>query len=380
MKKKVARSADSAQAQVAGPRELQSEPGAGEQDPAGAPFDSTPSATFATAPESLAISDQDGAIGAEGVLESTWWDNYQHHWLKLTLGRRWQWHERSKDKKLDAGKRRYAGHRARAMSMDTRARLGECGERCAVIQCGCRRVVAEVGCRQRWLCERCRLRHARRMRRRLHRSCRIWEKTARGRSWRLMTFTPPEHSGDIALDHRRIGRAWRKWQQWLARQVGKFPYALVWEVTEGNDGRGHVHAHVVALLPFFDYRAALDRWRAEIGRADAQWDCQKATKGPGGAAEYVAKYVSKGSNPGVFTPELAARTCAAFYGKRLVTASHGFWFKPPPECKKCGELYKLVLRPGNLPGALPWEAWRALARRNGVQSNRNGWLAQTEFG
>lgn len=348
----------------------------------GAPFDSTPSATSANLPESPGFpgthpSNVGQAESGEGDPGGIWWDDYQASWLTLTESQRKHWDKRAKAKRLEPAQRSYADRRARAMSMDIRARIAECGERCAVIRCGCRRVVKHVGCRQRWLCDDCRRRYARGLRRRLHRSCRTWTRAARGerRSWRLMTFTPPAHTGELAADRERIRAAWRKFHKWLSREVGgAFPYALVWEVTPGRDGKGHVHAHCVALLPFFDYGRALDVWRAAVGRADAQWDCKRASKGAGGAAEYVSKYASKGTNAREFTPGLAAQVSAAFYGKRLVTASQGFWFRPPPECRSCGELYQLEVRPGNLPGALPWEQWRATARRKGVKANRVGWI------
>lgn len=308
-----------------------------------------------------------------------WWTDYDWAWQNAAKSHLNRWEARSTNAP-DEGKRAYAEKRARALAMDPSARVGECGTRNGLIRCGCRRVVIAVGCRQRWLCDDCRRRWSRRLRRRLHRSTRTWSRArqrASGDRWRWVMVTGTvRHSGDVGADRDRLGNAWRKLRQWAHKRVGTFPYALAWEVTPGRDGRGHVHWHAIVLWPFIDWHEVRAEWKRAIGDDGAEIDLKACRKGAGGAAEYVSKYVSKGTNIREFSPVLAARVSAAFYGKRMVTASRGFWHRPPPECKSCGELYQLERAPGNLPGALPFEAWRSRARRNGVASERVGWVPQ----
>lgn len=340
-----------------------------------APVDSTPSETSVTAAES----------------EGKWWDDLQWRYLQRVADMANHWQRRSRDPALTESQRLYAGRRARALRTDLQERVGECGQRTALLACKCRKVVVAVGCGQRMLCATCRKRHSYRLRRRLHRSAKVHSR-AKGKKWRwaLVTLTV-RHSGDVAADRERIVQAWRKTRQWLHKGIGAFPFAMTWEVTPGRDGLGHVHAHAIALWPYFDWAALAAQWKRAIGDSAATIDIRSADKGAGGAAEYVAKYVSKGFNPGEYRPILAADVCAAFYGKRLVTTSLRWWYRPPRECRCCGQLYTMEKRPGSMIGALPWATWRAMqrnaaadARAGGrvpdeLASMRRGWVRQTEF-
>lgn len=323
----------------------------------------------------------DSTLSATTVTD--WWDDYDWAWQKAASSHVAKWDKRAKlllEKASEAesdGKLAYAERRARALAMDPSARVAECGERNGLIRCGCRRVVVAVGCRQRWLCDTCRTRYARRLRRKLHRSTRTWSRARPGdrQRWVMLTGTV-RHSGSVAADREQLGDAWRKLRQWVHKRIGSFPYALVWEVTPGRDGRGHVHWHAVVLWPWLDWNDVRAQWKRAIGDDGAELDMKACRKGPGGAAEYVSKYAGKGTNLRKMPPVLAAHVSSAFYGRRMVTASRGFWFPPPRECRSCGELYKLERAPGNLPGALPFDVWRSLARRREVESWRVGWTPQ----
>lgn len=181
----------------------------------------------------------------------------------------------------------------------------------------------------------------------------------RGLAWRLalLTFTVP-HSGDLEADRERLRRAWKRLRAWLGASIAwRAPrFVLVIEVTQGEDGKGHVHAHVVTWIPFVDYDALHEAWARAIGwtgapvqahardgsprvNADgtpklvpscARPDVQHASVR--GAAQYVAKYVAKSAAD--LPPDLAARWWEASYGKRIVSTSDRFWtaWRTCPDC------------------------------------------------
>lgn len=322
---------------------------------------------------------------AESQGDPAWWDDYQQTWLRVTEVRRQLWDFRAGDTGRDANRRRYAEQRARALGMDQRARLDECGKRKAEIRCRCRTVVVDVGCGQRWTCAACRDRWARRLRRRLHRSAKVhFRKRNRGRRhqryrWVMVTGTV-RHSGDVAADLQRLKAAWRALYRWTHKRIGQFDYCQVHEVTQGRDGRGHVHFHAVVLWPWIDWHDVRAAWKRAIGDDGAELDMKACAKGVGGAAEYVTKYVSKGNQVTEMNAQLAARVVAAYYNKRTVTASLGFWHRPSKNCSACKSPYCMTKKPGSVRIALPWEVWRSIARRRAVPSNRVGWVAQTAFG
>lgn len=267
--------------------------------------------------------------------------------------------------------------------MDVRSRVEACDEWVAVMQCGCRRFKVRTGCGQRWHCERCNKRHWRSVRKRLHKSTKM-HRVAKERAgfrnqwrWVLMTLTV-RHSGDPSADRTRLLRGWARMRAWLAKRIGKFPFAMTFEVTEGRDSRGHVHAHGMVLWPFIDWAEVAAEWKRAIDDEGASIDLKQARKGGGGAAEYIAKYVSKGFKPRELPAVLAAKVSAAFYNKRSLTVSERFWRKLQSECKECGSGYECTKKPKKLIAAIPFEGWRSLARARGVQSNRVGWGSQTE--
>jgi hypothetical protein len=250
-------------------------------------------------------------------------------------------------------------------------------------KCGPRRVV--VGCGQRWLCEDCRARYYQAIRRVSLRSWRTrWRERheqwrvagrQRGSAWRYyFVRLSVAHSGDVGADRERILRGWTEAREWIWRAIGRehpyyldvnastgkrkqgasFPFQLTWEATAGEDGLGHVHAHVIVLWPWFDWEGLHRVWvqatghhsnhvRIESVRAGASKRTEHARAADDvlAVADYVAKYASKGVSLDTFDGALAGRTLAAFYCKRVVSASRGFLFYEACRCRECGCAFDL---------------------------------------
>lgn len=277
----------------------------------------------------------------------------------------------------------YAAARARAIAFDPWERMATCETRERVVTCGCERrwVRIKVGCGQRWLCPKCqksfysrygkKLKRAMKARQRLARATYISRGKRKGerRDWTLVTLTV-RHSGSIARDRETLVRGWKRLRQWLWSRIGKFDFALVWEFTKGRDERGHLHAHVAALWPWFDWADLAVAWKRATGGESTRINCQRATKGAGGAAAYLAKYVSKGLEVTDAPAVLAAEAVATMYGKRHVTASHKFWKPARKTCTTCLQPWQLVVTPRGLAQTAPWACWRANGWRIGVESRR----------
>jgi len=263
----------------------------------------------------------------------------------------------------------WAEHRARSLSLEPVDRLAICGKRTRVVRCGCRRLVLQHECGALW-CESCVRRRAKRLRRKLLRAIQMHSDARRTDGardklrWYLVTLTPPGHSGDLAHDRELLLVAWKRWRQWMWARVGAFPFALTVEVTDGADGRGHVHAHAVCLLPFFDWSQAQQEWKRATG--DARAHLHFAIASHGKAAGYLGKYATKGVSPTTLRPDIAAKFIRATYGKRRVTVSEQFWRPMLAECPKCHEAWRQVQRPISLGKCAPFAVWRSRARRDGV--------------
>ncbi len=299
-----------------------------------------------------------------------------YHLAMEPIARRWDRRARGKSKSA-----KYARQRARALRFDPYERMEICGTRSTVIKCKCRYVRVPVRCGLRWLCDKCRkaaysrfFRRARRvMRHHQKESVRSWvgcgSPPGERPEWKLVTLTV-RHSGDLQADRARIVRAWKRWRQWLWKAIGKFHFAMTWELTAGRDSRGHLHAHVSALLPWFDFSAARSEWKRAIGDEDAVIHFERARKGGGGAAHYLAKYASKGVELDEMPPNLAANAIAANYGQRLINTSQHFWRDPPRICPSCHARFVRAKLPLPLQAVAPFGSWRAEARKYGVDSYR----------
>lgn len=250
----------------------------------------------------------------------------------------------------EGNRARYAANRAAAIRRPLQRKLDRCGRHGSRVKCGCpgRREPAWYGCRSWWFCGDCRARRGRRMARRLTDSLtgRLVEHRAR---WRgdprkapiihLVTLTV-QHSGDLVRDREDLALGWRGLYLDLKADLGDaMAYALVWEVTPGRDGLGHVHAHVALIAPWFDYGDARRAWLRACPRSQriSFVPDAKRARTPRMAAQYLAKYLSKGVEHRSFDEFLRAQVAAAFYNQRSVTTSHRFLVAWTPCCPQCGQ-------------------------------------------
>lgn len=259
--------------------------------------------------------------------------------------------------------------RAQALARPLRERIEGCGLGAPlVVACGCGRTKVPTSCGQRQACRRCMGRTFRRLRAKLAKAMRA-RVEANGRAYRahaapvrggrrlpvMLTLTV-RHSGDLLHDRTTIQKGWQRLRGWLHRRVRRFDYALTWETTPGTDGLGHVHAHCVALLPFVSFAELRDEWVRATGGASTGIHCAapkdkdgnrlRGDRAAARAAEYLAKYASKGVDLEQFTPALAANVLDAAWGRRVCSTSHGFWLpKPRCECKKCEQPWTVVEKP-----------------------------------
>lgn len=298
--------------------------------------------------------------------------------------------------------------RAVAASMARADVLAACRGRWRRIGCGCGSRDVEVGCDQTTLCPWCRRRNWKRWRRRIVRAMGAHLRVSRDR-WRryrsrgrgggaapgvyLITLTIP-HSGDLRRDRAVIGKGWRAISK--AASYGGYyvrdadgnelrysarkwweSYVLVYEVTPGTDGLGHLHAHVAVVSSWVPYHELRALWRDVTGSvvvdvvAPSTQAARSKARGfasneAGTAAAYLAKYVTKGVEPRDFTGRKAGELLCAFRGHRKVTTSEGFW-RPLVEresvCACCGEPHRLVDAPEGLQTHAPAAVMRAIIER-----------------
>lgn len=183
--------------------------------------------------------------------------------------------------------------------------------------------------------------------------------------WVLLTLTVA-HSGSLAQDRAVIILAWKRLRQWLWKRIGAFPFALVWECTEGCDHQGHVHAHVAALWPWVDWTAVHAEWvKATEGRS-SHLDIQAARKGSNGCAKYLGKYATKGVVLYELPAEIAADFVRATYNKRVITASEHFWRPLADGCTCCKQRWQQTDKPEAMAGLIPGALLEAMFRRDGI--------------
>jgi hypothetical protein len=290
--------------------------------------------------------------------------------------------------------------RARAMSMTRREVVATCRERWRTVACGCKRVELLVGCDQPMLCKWCRDRHWRRWRKRIARSMKAHLRTAVEqwvRSGRrgakpgvyLITLTMP-HSGDLVTDRRVMGEAWgaiSKAASYGGYYVGNTRcddkwwghHAVTYEVTGGAKNDGHLHAHAAVISQWVPYEELHAAWREACPGAKHLDIVDPATQakrsrahgrkvnGSSTAAEYLAKYVTKGVEPRELTGRKAGEMLVAFRGRRKVTTSRYFW-RPlagrTKHCEGCNECHRLVAAPEGLQTVAPSAVLASMAERS----------------
>lgn len=280
----------------------------------------------------------------------------------------------------------WAEHRAQAMALPRAELVATCGKRWRKVRCACGPRELPVGCGQVQLCERCRRRAWRKWRRRLTRSIDAHVKAARSdwsrRTGRkgmlpgvyLVTLTV-QHSGSIQTDREELGKAWRKLTKVAQREGWWSAYALVYEVTPGTRGDGHVHLHLAAVSSWIPYDRLHEVWRSVSGARVLDVKAPRASTRAAKAADYLSKYVTKGVEPSEFTGAKAGELLVALRGKRRVTTSLRFW-EPIRDreacCPTCGEKARSMGAPESLRVVAPGAVLQAMAERIGWWIPRGG--------
>lgn len=239
--------------------------------------------------------------------------------------------------------------RARTLSEPFCERRDGCGTRRHVIAwcdtCGTVHAIP-VGCGLGAWCEVCSHRRRARVRRRIlpaiaraeRRAVAQWNARGRERGRRpgarLVTLTVRD-SGDAERDRRTITDAWRRFRAWLQRRQGAAPFVLCWEVTDGQAGVPHVHAHAVVVWPWLPVKEAAEEWvRATRGAAKENgFDLKNTTVEKG--ASYAAKYATKGCDASSVSRETWEAWTKASATRRSYTTSRGLLTEEPVSCPPC---------------------------------------------
>lgn len=348
---------------------------------------------------------------AEVQRRERWWTGLDLLWHVRTRERRRAWLSTARrlEKSADVRERvrgRWYRDRARGLSIDRRDKLSVCGKRFTTVRCACADKRIPSGCDMPELCPACGRKRAKRVRARTLRAVgvqlaeerRIWQESGARRRTRpapvLVTGTI-RHSGDVGLDRERLEKAWRKLRNrighWLRAQSctdpgcthrGKalkpnalgivrctgratFPYVLTWEMTPGVRNDGHVHWHAVVIWPWLPWDKLREAWM-DATDGESRW-IDLSVVNAEQAAHYVSKYASKGFDVREMPGELAGAGMAAFYGKRRVTSSRGFFLSENRTCPDCGEHHKLVQLPDKLAKVAGAALFRAACRTAGVR-------------
>jgi hypothetical protein len=309
-----------------------------------------------------------------------------------------RWRARTLDEGLTAAQRNYAHARVQSLGKPYANRLQVCEQFGSTFACGCpgSKKKRWFTCRQHLMCPRCARRRGLTQKNRIRRSlldkfermkldihlevadqcdcaelcdcpaagqlgahaesCPAWGCRGRGNGDTkplavLLTHTLRD-TGDVAHDLSALERGWRAFYKRYHAAFGRFPYVGVDEVTAGTRGIGHVHKHVVVLWPFRCWNMLQRWWRAacpESARIN-----MRAAYSVRGAARYLAKYTAKGIDTSEWTPQLRARVVCAYYNKKLVQTSVGFWLKFTPLCLKCGQRHRAVVELDEWKQAVAW--------------------------
>lgn len=270
---------------------------------------------------------------------------------------------------------RWARDRARAVAMARHDVLDACGQRFRTIRCDCGPRELPVGCGQVALCARCAGRYWRSWQKRIRGALELhtigaqkrWratpasERTGQRPGIYLVTLTVP-HAGGVAAQRATIGRAWRGLTK-IANKYGWWSaYAATYEATPGSDGRGHVHLHVAAISSWIPYAELHEHWRRLApGALVLDVQAPRSDRSARTAANYLAKYVTKGVEASEFSGQLAGELLVVQRGKRRVTTSVDFWQLAPDPCRICGAWHRQIGMPVGLQAIAPAGVLRGLA-------------------
>lgn len=323
-----------------------------------------------------------------------WTADLEYVWRNRTRGQREVWEDRAKrirrelrGMELEGSpacpltrielmrSEEWATEHARALALPRSDVVNTCRKRRRKTRCACSEREVVVGCDAVMLCDWCRRRHWRKWRKRITRSLDAHVRAARG-WWSthgrpgmvpgvyLVTLTGP-HTGDIEADRRRMSAAWRKLSKHGRAENWWGDYAATWEVTPGVDSKGHVHLHVACVSSWVPYDELHDAWRRALpgSRVLDVRAPNGSRKQAAAAANYLAKYVTKGIEPAEFTGAKAGELLVAFRAKRKVTTSLHFWIPEDHACRQCGCQHRVVEAPCSLQDIAPGAVLRAWAER-----------------
>lgn len=282
----------------------------------------------------------------------------------------------------------WAEHRAQAMALPRGELLAVCGTRQRTVACACGRQTVPVGCDQTMLCVRCSRRQWRKWRRRITRAMDSHVRAARaewGAARRrgeargqlpgvyLVTLTVP-HTGSVEADRKTLATGWRRLTKIANAHSWWGAYALTYEVTPGTTGEGHVHLHLAAVSSWIPYEELHAAWRSLTGARVLDVSAPRSGRVQN-AADYLAKYVTKGVNAADFTGQKAGEVLVAWRGKRKVTTSKAFWTPSRDRerrCPRCGNVHRSVEAPHSLRAVAPGAVLQAMAERVGWWVPRGG--------
>lgn len=313
--------------------------------------------------------------------DPTWAADLEYVWRVRVAPQIEHWRDRARAAKRSGNRtsEQYARDRARALALPRADVVDACRGRWRTIGCGCGRREIPVGCDQPQLCAWCSKRHWWKWRRRIRRGLEAALAAARAQ-WAqnrvgmrpgiyLVTLTTP-HSGDLGRDREQLGAAWRKLSKVAQRERWWSTYAAVYECTPGTDGGGHLHLHVAAISSWIPYDELHAAWRDALDVDVAILDVRApGQRGAEGAANYLAKYVTKGVQLAGLSGAKAAELLVAQRNRRKVTTSRHFW-DDDPCCRDCGRRWYLAAAPPGLLRHRPAAVLRSLAEQHGV------WLAR----
>lgn len=256
--------------------------------------------------------------------------------------------------------------RAMGIAEPRSSRLRACETSTRHVWCGCRAREVAIGCGVTQLCDKCGKKYWSKVKRRMVES--LSAAQLPGQRAYVLTLTVP-HSGDLVVDRERLARLFARLGREARRHRWWTCYAATYEATPGTRGDGHMHMHVALLSAWVPYKHVHRHWRRILGQNSYHLHFRyRHGCSIDKAAQYIAKYASKGVEVAKFTGAKAGELLAAMYGRRKVTASRRFWMRVQ-SCPDCGECYRV--RPGigrRAPGTgilhataeylgLMWDRW-----------------------
>jgi hypothetical protein len=271
--------------------------------------------------------------------------------------RRQRWQERASRSDLTELQRVYAANRADTLGRGLRGRVRGCGRRGTEVECACGKRMAPWRCQRGLVCWACAAHRRWQVVDRIKGAIMRQQAMVPGGRTLLLTLTAAHtvrrlgakiltRAEELEDLRARLHDGWRVFSLRLGKRWGYTPYVGVWEVTPGNDGRGHLHLHVVVQWDYRPWTEVAAMWRdacptsTRISIVQSFDDRRAAAER---AANYLAKYLGKtrgrpDGRPkgGQWSPELLARVHAATYQLRWLFAARGHL--PPVEgiCPGCG--------------------------------------------